>query len=454
MPKPAKRPAPIRHRWLDQWLAADGEPLHRLVERTLQFVEHDEQHDNVRLRSRRQSDEAYHRQRIEVLVANLALAVLNPPESGRIAIRASQGSAGLTRYDNLALGPKPTRELLSRLEKLEFLDWQMPKAMRGERSSIAPTEWFRQKIDEFGVGLDDIGWRGGELILLNRNTQRRGSEWGSNEGTVGREPINYVDTSLTHRLRADMRRINEWLAQADVTFENDSQLPQVMLKQRQLRRYFLLLPDQREPRFDQSGRLFGGFWQTLKADRRKHIRIGGERVATLDYGSMFTRLAYASLGVDAPDGDVYALPGAEGYRSGVKMATNCLLFDTHVRRGWPKALGVGMGDDDAAVSSEAPAGDFEARLPEGWTVKRTKQGILERHPALAPVLGRGLGYALMNKESEVLLAVLNELMARGIVGLGLHDGVLVPSSRAEEAKDVMLTKATEIVGASIPVSLK
>jgi hypothetical protein len=44
-------------------------------------------------------------------------------------------------------------------------------------------------------------------------------------------------------------------------------------------------------RFDLSGRLFGGFWQGLQRQRRSGIRIDGEPVATLDYSSMFARLA-------------------------------------------------------------------------------------------------------------------------------------------------------------------
>jgi hypothetical protein len=73
-------------------------------------------------------------------------------------------------------------------------------------------------------------------------------------------------------------------------------------------------------RFDQGGRLYGGFWQNLKTERRRNIRINGEPVAVLDYGSMFTRLAYAEVGAVPPEGDLYVIPGLEGYRSGVKLA--------------------------------------------------------------------------------------------------------------------------------------
>ena len=84
----------------------------------------------------------------------------------------------------------------------------------------------------------------------------------------------------------------------------------------------MLRPGQ-DQRFDQSGRLYGGFWQNLKTARRRHIRINGEPVTALDYGSMFTRLAYAELGATPPAGDLYAIPGLEAYRSGVKRAMNC-----------------------------------------------------------------------------------------------------------------------------------
>jgi len=204
-----------------------------------------------------------------------------------------------------------------------------------------------------------------------------------------------------------------------------------------MRRYFVIHQDQKE-RFDQSGRLFGGFWQTLKSERRKGIRISGEPVSVLDYSSMFSRLAHAELGIAPPSGDLYAIPGLEGYRSGVKMAMNCFLFDqSAARRSWPTGLGVGMGDDNSAGNGEVPAAEYDARLPEGWTVKRTRDAILQRHPAWAAAFGTSICYRLMHLESEVLLAVLEELRSRGIVGLGLHDGLLIPASRASEARDVI-----------------
>ena len=130
---------------------------------------------------------------------------------------------------------------------------------------------------------------------------------------------------------------------------------------------------------------------------------------------------------------------------------NCFLFDATPRRStWPAEFGIGVGSDAETGSVELP----DRRLPEGWTVGRTKKAILGIHPRLRAAWGRGLGYRLMFVESEVLVAVMTALMARGIAALGLHDGVLVAQSKASEAEGVMREQAKLVTGLDLPVSIK
>ena len=85
---------------------------------------------------------------------------------------------------------------------------------------------------------------------------------------------------------------------------------------------------------------------------------------------------------------------------------------------------------------------------------RTRQAILERHPALVEAFGKALGYRLMHQESQVLIAVLEELRSRGILALGLHDGLLVRRSHAEKALSVMVATTLNLTGHALPVSIK
>jgi hypothetical protein len=111
----------------------------------------------------------------------------------------------------------------------------------------------------------------------------------------------------------------------------DDGLEPVDAHDRTMRRHFILTANDEAPRFDRSGRLFGGFWMNLKSSRRGSIRIEGEPVAVLDYASMFPRLAFVSMGVAPPATDLYAIEGLGGHRKAVKLALNTLLFDDHRR---------------------------------------------------------------------------------------------------------------------------
>jgi hypothetical protein len=157
-------------------------------------------------------------------------------------------------------------------------------------------------------------------------------------------------------------------------------------------------------------------------------------VATLDYSSMFARLAYATKGVQPPTGDVYAMPGLEGYRGAVKLGVNALLFDQHERRQWPK--------------TEEP----DQLLPRGWTLAKFRRALIERHPLIADCIGKGLGFHLMHTESEIMVRVLTTLVSEGVTALPLHDGILVRKSHASIGKDAMEAVSRDMTSHVLPVT--
>jgi hypothetical protein len=444
------RLTPTRHQWVLQWITARGVPLRQFVDETLAKIECFEETHYPRLRKRRPADQRSREDLVHVLVANLAHATVFPPPTGRLAIRGGNPAKGAGRYDNPAFG-KGVRPLLDQMHEMGLLDFSLPKAMRGEVSSIAPTSWFAERVRELGITLDDFGRdQREEVLLLTRNIGTRAAPT--------KDRVEYKDTAETIALRNEVRKLNAFLVVANIEFVPDGLLPQVDAHERLLTRRFVLLKGDKGPRWDRGGRLFGdSFWLTLASWRRANIRIDGEPVADLDFSSMFARLAYAHLGVETPSGDLYAVPGMEGYRSGVKLAFNILLFDGKgQRKKWPEVMGIGLGDDaDAKRDPNSRAAQRDGLLPAGWDdPKRLRDAILEKHPALRKAFGRGLGYGLMFTESQVLIGVLLELMRRGLVALPMHDGLLCAQSRKEEVAEVMRKKAIEITGAVLPVEEK
>jgi hypothetical protein len=320
--------------------------------------------------------------------------------------------------------------------------------IRGEATSIAPTQVLANMVAEFGIQLSDIvSDEGKELIVLTM--KRRGAY-----GRIGCQEINYIDSPSTCADRDAMSRLNAFLHDSDIAFLDDGQEPRVNPLDRTMKRFYVIYQGQ-DVRFDQSGRLCGGFWQNIKKGRRRNIRINGEPIVELDFSSMYTRMAYAAVGAVPPEGDLYAIPGLEGYRSGVKVVMNALLFDVKPRSRLPKGLGNGVGDDFAALSDpNSVAARYDARLPKGWPIKRMMKEILKVHPCLKDAWGRGLGITLMHQESEILLAVLLDLASRNIPALGLHDGLLVARGDMKIARAVMMEKGLEMTGILLPVRCK
>ncbi|CAA0090892.1 Uncharacterised protein [Starkeya nomas] len=432
---------PVRHRWFDDWRGARGTSLRKLVSDITSEVEALEQVSGARKRARKVVDKARFEAAVEVVLSNLAHEVLVPSEAGRLAILTGNGAKGATRYDNKALG-EPLRTLLGHLQELGLVDWQWT-GERGVASSLAPTQAFRSRVERAGIAMADFGRVPGEETILLSAKLPLGGE---GSGLHRRERLPYVDTPNTTAMRAAVEALNGFLAGADIGFAEDG-LGAVDTSDRRMRRHFVLRAGANGEApvvsFDLGGRLFGGFWQNLPSSRRRGIRINGEPVAELDYGQMAVRLAYATVGATPPEDDMYALPGLEGHRAAVKIAFNTLL------NAGPKMTRWGYERMDGAEGQDA-----SERLPEGWTVKRTKAAILARHPALAPCLGSGIGLKLMHMESVMLVAVLEEMMEREVVGLGIHDGVLAPASKAEEVRTIMEKMAVAKAGTTIPVSVE
>ena len=259
-------------------------------------------------------------------------------------------------------------------------------------------------VREAGVTLEDFGRLENEEVIRLSRKREIGFHGGKAASSVTR--IEYADTPETNAMREAMRRINAGLENAAITFEGRGlgagrcprPGPSAAVRDPRRRPYGASL--------DLSGRLFGGFWQGLQRERRAGIGIDGERLATIDFSSMFARLAYASKGVQPPAGDLYAIPDSKAaeMQSSSGSAPCCSIRMR--RRQWPK--------------TEEP----DQRLPRGWTLGKFRTALLERQPILGDCSGRDWGFHLMHTESEIMVRVLTTLLSEGITALPLHDGML------------------------------
>lgn len=417
--------------WFDQWMIAKGQPLKQLISSMLGGLAAHEWAGKTRQRKRKTEDQLRYAACVEVLACNLAYEVLKPSQSGRIAIRRGKRFQP-TRYDNRILSPKVLVPILDRIAEIGWITQQTGSSPTG-LSTIAPTDWFARRTLERGVSFADFGRSEYEELVVLTQKWKFATETGLKKIKAN---IDYPDCSEADEIRNEVRLLNRFLESSDLAFIDDEQEPRVDPYQRTLKRRFNLLSDQ-SIRFNQGGRLFSSWWMNLKKTRRVNIRIQGEPPAELDFSNMFARLAYARLEREPPEGDLYDLSGhLDGYkpehRKGVKEVFNALLFGGGAR--FPE----GLGKD----------------LPAGSTMPKVRKAIASRHPDLAHLFGTMIGFDLMYIESLILIEVLRRLNAIGIVGLGLHDAVMVPNSQATTAKDIMEASSKQVAGMAIPVKIK
>ena len=221
---------------------------------------------------------------------------------------------------------------------------------------------------------------------------------------------------MTDRFRAELEDINRWLMAADLRFDHfgiEPPLTPFDIRARRLRRIFT------QGRFDSGGRLFGGFWQELrKAERRRGLRIEGERAVELDYGQAGARILYSMAGHTPPEGDLYGFPGYFQQRAGIKRVMSAMTFATSPLDRFPR-------ETKRLFRKSDKIGEVVAEIER-------------QHPVIKEHFHRGLGHDAQFIESQVLIEVIKTLKSDGIVALPIHDAIMVPASRVDRSREVML----------------
>lgn len=358
------------------------------------------------------------------ILANLATLALMPSYEPRKRLAVSTAKTKPNRYNRSALTRSILSDMLKAIEAQELVV-RHPYEFKQRLTTIEPTAIFLETLGVLSL-TNVVGKTDGESIVLSvRNTNER--HFGE---PAPKDRINYEDDSDSRRFRKEMKRINSFLNIAQLTYDGFALAPIA------LKRNFLLRKISDPEGFSLNGRLSGGWWMNLPSCDRHRIRINGEELADLDFKGMFVQLAYRCEGlVLRDDFDPYAIPGLEAHRNGAKHAMLSLL-------GRPKAM--------RRLSHE-----LKNELPNGWNAKQLVASATELHSDIRHLFGKDIGVQLMFLESQILIAVLLQLIEEGIAALPMHDGIMVPKSLKYRVAHVMREASAAVLdGSPLPVTEK
>jgi len=382
-----------------------------------------------RTRARKDKDQETFIRQVECMTANLIHRYLSQTEEEAEEdnegwIHVSQSKTAKSIYSAPVMG-KTLPKLIKTLAALGLIDYingtKSSNPAKRRQTTIRASETLIERIDNYGLTINDLCDQGeGQVIILK---SARVDHWGSPKR------IEYPDTVETIQHRERVRRIHDNLVHADIAFNGLSEKGVVPVHMRRLLRIF------NNGSFRHGGRLFGGFWQGLKKHERKRIRINGSPVKTIDYGQIGPRIMYGMANVTIRFDDAYEVPGfTSKERDGIKKVFNAMCYASKRPEKFPR--------------------ETKDLFPKGTKVGSVVDAILKAHSPIAHMFFSGQGLQAMFMESEILLSVLDTLMECNILGLPIHDAIVVEESYSTQVRDIMEATFKESMDIHIPVSIE
>jgi hypothetical protein len=182
-------------------------------------------------------------------------------------------------------------------------------------------------------------------------------------------------------------------------------------------------------------------YQGMSAEERLEITIAGEPVVEIDIKASLISLLHGVLGLPLPADDLYSIPRVP--RDGVKAWINATLGKGSPVVRWSKQT---LADHPAVADHDARAVGalVMARYPflaNPWVV--VERRVIHGEPR------RILHHMLTGIEAAVLTMTIAGLRERGILGLPMHDGLIVPASAEEIACRLLREAGEQIAGVTL-----
>jgi hypothetical protein len=254
--------------------------------------------------------------------------------------------------------------------------------------------------------------------------------------------VDYEDTETTNRWREQVQDFNRTISDGDIRLGvpqgGAAQTPleagyAVDLSATKLVRIFS------NGRWDEGGRLYGGWWQRLPNRTRRCITIDRQPTVELDFKSLQPVIAYLSQGIDywrETTADPYRIDGVPWHLRSVVKTAYLIALNARTRRQGLQALTQHIRDLSFEDQQEVQSVGGAVGLLDG---------IMERHPTLQPLWLAGRSGWLQHLDSEIAVRVLELCGEAGVVCLPIHDSFIVRTDHEDTLEDFMREAFQEVI---------
>ena len=286
------------------------------------------------------------------------------------------------------------------------------------------------------------------MILTDYETDAEGN-YTKSYGNKKRQYIEYEDTDFTKDIRKDLKAYNKLLQQTYVDIatleepfvvrtKKDGSTQRIKIDQSKkfVRRVFS------RGDWNCNGRFYGGFWQQVGSEYRKHIYINDTPTVEVDYKGLHAAILSAEKGI-VNDGDRYELgtivcPRLEKQQQ--RKAVKLLVLAAINAKDRKSAFG--------AFRQAQPNGSVEKTLTND-ELGLILDTFLKQHPYLEDGICSDQGIRLMNVDSNITNFIIKEFVKRQKPILSVHDSYIVGTRDVELLRASMRKDSLHVVGVDL-----
>jgi hypothetical protein len=181
--------------------------------------------------------------------------------------------------------------------------------------------------------------------------------------------------------------------------------------------------------FKTHGRFYGPTYQRISKQFRKYINIDGEKTVELDFNAMHIRMLYHAMKIDYQD-DPYITPSGKGREYMKKVAL----------------IAINSNDRQQCIRAICNAFNNMGKTINWNGVETLLDLFIENNKPIRSALYSGTWKSLTFTDSLIMNNILVELMNQKIVGLPIHDSIIVKKKHKSILKQIMIEKYREQFG--------
>jgi len=352
---------------------------------------------------------------LQVLLLDLYVACLH---GGHMWLGYPRNSSNqyTDRFKALDLSGKTIMDLVDAMARQAYvrtvIGYHDLKTKTGKQSRVQASSRLFEILLDHNFNPDMVGNRKKPEIVLREK-----------KGNGKKKDILVPDNDHTRQIRADIRRVNNILTQADIQLVGCNGINpdfKLSLLGTQYHRVF-------NSDFEHGGRWYGHGCLAIRRHQRRFIQINGEPTVELDFKSLHPRMTYDLESIPTPEDGLYSYPGCKPGKPARKVRK--ILFNTLLNANTErKGIGGAFSSLNEDHGIEVTRDEIEAIAAQ----------LKAYHAPIKHHFGSGIGLHFQFLDSEIAQAILLDLADAGIACLPVHDSFIVARQHEASLLELMM----------------